>query len=305
MNEAKYLGECLEAIIKQSIPDSYEIILVDSGSDDDTIQIAKSYGLKIVHIKKEDFSFGRSLNLGCEVSKGEICVFISAHCIPTSHDWLVKLVQPIKDGSCDYSYGRQIPRNGVSKYSEGRVFQKYYPDVSGVHQDGYFCNNANSAIRRKVWSKFRFNEALTGLEDMELAKRLISAGLLIGYVSTSAVEHIHEESWKRIKTRFEREAVALSEIEPSLNLGVLQATQLCVVAISGDFKAMNSFSFIELLEIIKYRSCQFWGSFIGSRASKIRISRMKSEYFYPKISQKVIKIGENNEYDRTSSYESS
>lgn len=304
-NEAKYLGECLESITKQKISESYEIILVDSGSEDDTVQIAKSYNLNILQIKKEDFSFGRSLNLGCDISKGEICVFISAHCIPTSQDWLLKLVRPIKDGLCEYSYGRQIIRNGVSKYSEGQVFQKYYPKYSVVPQEGYFCNNANSAIRRKTWLKFRFNEVLTGLEDMELAKRLVSAGACVGYVGTSVVEHIHEESWKRIKIRFEREAVALSWIEPNLSLGILQATQMFFVALISDFKSMNSFSFIRLLEIIKYRGCQFRGSFIGSRASKKRISRMKNEYFYPKISQKVVTIGENDEHDRTPSHESS
>ena len=53
LNEAKYLDECLEAITKQKISEPYEIILVDSGSGDDTIKIAKSYDLNIVHIKKK------------------------------------------------------------------------------------------------------------------------------------------------------------------------------------------------------------------------------------------------------------
>lgn len=305
LNEAKYLPECLTSVQTQLYSGEIETIIVDSGSTDKTLEIARFYGCKIVEISKQKFTFGRSLNLGCENGTGDIFVLLSAHCIPAKNDWLRQLVLPIINGRCQYTYGRQIPRNGVSKYSEGQVFAKYYPNVSAVPQEGYFCNNANSAIQRKTWLKFRFNEALTGLEDMELAKRLISAGGLIGYVAASAVEHIHEESWKRIKIRFEREAVALSEIEPNLNLGILQATQMFLVALSSDFKSMNSFSVIQLLEIINYRGCQFWGSFIGSRASKIRITRMKNEYFYPKISQSVIMIGDNDEDDRTSSHESS
>lgn len=304
-NEEKYLPECLNSLQTQSYSGEIETTIVDSGSTDETLEIARSYGCKIVEISKQRFTFGRSLNLGCKNSTGDIFVLVSAHCIPTNNDWLSQLVQPIISGRCEYTYGRQIPRNGVSKYSEGRVFGKYYPNVSVVPQEGYFCNNANSAIKRETWLKFRFNEALTGLEDMELAKRLIGAGGLIGYVGTSAVEHIHEESWKRIKIRFEREAVALSEIEPNLNLGILQASQMFCVALTSDFKSMNSFSVMQLIEIIKYRGCQFWGSFIGSRASKIRITRMKNEYFYPKISQNVVTIGDNDEHDRAPSHESS
>ena len=82
------------------------------------------------------------------------------------------LVQPIYEGVCEYSYGRQIARLGISKFSEGMVFKKYYPEKSSSPQVGYFCNNANSAIKRTTWDALRFNEMLTGLEDLELARRL-------------------------------------------------------------------------------------------------------------------------------------
>lgn len=305
LNEAKYLPECLNSLQEQSYNGEIETIIVDSGSTDGTLDIARARGCKVVEIDKRKFTFGRSLNLGCENGTGEIFVLLSAHCIPTNEDWLHQLVQPVINGTCEYTYGRQIPRNGVSRYSEGRVFAKYYPSVSVVPQEGYFCNNANSAIHSKAWLKYRFNEVLTGLEDMELAKRLVSAGGSIGYVGTSAVEHIHEEGWKRIKMRYEREAVALSEIEPNLNLGILQAAQMFFVALISDLKSMKSFSVKRSLEIIMYRVCQFWGSFVGSRASKIRISKMKNEYFYPKINQRIVTIGENDEYDCATSHESS
>ena len=100
------------------------------------------------------------------------------------------------------------------------VFKKYYPPVSAVPQDGFFCNNANSAISREAWETYRFNENLTGLEDMEL-QRLKAKGD-VGYVAEAAVEHIHEESWKRIKIRYEREAASNLEIEPNLHLNIFR-----------------------------------------------------------------------------------
>jgi rhamnosyltransferase len=293
LNEAKFLPECLSAISHQEYYGEIEIVIVDSGSEDDTISIALKQNLKLVHIKKEDFSFGRALNLGCEESNGDVLVFLSAHCIPSTQYWLINLIQPILENKAQYSYGRQLPREGLSRFSEGMVFKKYYPENSSVPQSGYFCNNANSAIPYKIWQNNRFNENLTGLEDMDLAKRIKeNSGGEIAYVSTAEVEHIHEEAWGRIKIRYEREAVALASIDPSLNISLAYALRLFFYALISDWKASNTKSINIVSEIIMYRFCQFFGSFVGSRASKLRISKMKKEYFYPKAMTKPVTIGD-------------
>ena len=82
LNESKYLPSLLENIIRQKVDLPVEIVLVDSGSTDGTISIAKHFGCKIILIQKDQFSFGRSLNLGCEASSGLFLVFISGHCVP-------------------------------------------------------------------------------------------------------------------------------------------------------------------------------------------------------------------------------
>ena len=102
LNEEKYLSECLDRICGQVIDDDLEIILVDSGSTDETLSIAQAYDLIIREIKKEDFTFGRSLNLGCQASQGSILVFLSAHCIPYDRHWLRNLVAPLKSKIANY-----------------------------------------------------------------------------------------------------------------------------------------------------------------------------------------------------------
>ena len=78
-NEADHIGKLLHGLSQQSMQ-NFEIILVDSGSTDGTIEIAEEYGVdEIVYIDPEDFSFGRALNYGCEAARGDICVFASAH----------------------------------------------------------------------------------------------------------------------------------------------------------------------------------------------------------------------------------
>src|SRR3546814_7343511 len=106
------------------------------------------------------------------------------------------LCQPISDGPVDYSYGKQIG-GPESRYSECRIFAKYFPDQSSLPQEGFFCNNANSAIARSAWAQYRFDEEVTGLEDMELAQRLYRDRGRIGYVAEACVYHHHAESWPR------------------------------------------------------------------------------------------------------------
>ena len=296
LNEEKFLKECLSNIRKQKYYGDVEIVVVDSGSTDQTISIASEAGTKIVQIAPDEFTFGRSLNLGCASSSGDVLVFISAHCIPCDDMWLASLVEPVETGVCSYVYGRQVPRRGVSKFSEGVVFEKYYPKVSKLPQKGYFCNNANAAVSRLIWEKFKFNEELTGLEDMELGKRLVETGLQIGYVSDSVVEHIHEESWRRVLVRYEREAAALACFEPSLTLPAFTALYLFFLSMVQDISAAPKFLFLG--QIIRYRLCQYLGGYIGGRASQRRITEMRSEYFYPRVSSVPITLGSSDDFNR-------
>ena len=71
-NEERLIGKLLESIKKQNFnSDQIEIIVVDSGSEDSTLQIISNYQVKLIKIKKEDFSFGYSLNKGFEIAKGK------------------------------------------------------------------------------------------------------------------------------------------------------------------------------------------------------------------------------------------
>lgn len=142
------MPECLQKIGEQNYGGPVEVVVVDSGSTDDTVKIAADFGAKIVHISKSEFTFGRSLNVGCQASSSEFLVLLSAHCIPCDENWLQALVNPLIEETSQYSHGRQIPRRGISKFSEGMVFMKYCYEEASIPQAGYFCNNANSAILR-------------------------------------------------------------------------------------------------------------------------------------------------------------
>ena len=283
-NEERYLQELLNAIKDQVIPNSQtEIIIVDSGSTDRTLPIAESYNCRITHISKKDFTFGRSLNHGCEIARGEILAFISGHCIPVDNHWLSELTRPLIQGDTVFAYGRQIGRD-TTKFSEYRVFEKYYPPHNQIPQDGYFCNNANAAILRKEWCRYRFDEELTGLEDMHLAKRLIEENKYIAYVADAAVYHIHCENWRNIKYRYERESRALQRIMPELQLSIVDIVRYYSVAVMYDCRAAVGHHVLlsELKNILLFRLMQYWGTFKGNHMHRKLSARKKEKYFYPK-----------------------
>ncbi|QQS05320.1 MAG: glycosyltransferase family 2 protein [Fibrobacterota bacterium] len=108
-NESKHLGSLLEMVKRQKLDDlEVEVVLVDSGSTDGTVGIAEAVGAKIVKIEKNQFTFGRSLNLGCQHAQGDVLVIVSGHCVPVDDQWLQRITAPVLEGRCDYAYGRQM-----------------------------------------------------------------------------------------------------------------------------------------------------------------------------------------------------
>lgn len=287
LNEERWFDEALKAVKAQDTGGlSVEIILVDSGSTDQTIPIAHRHGCKVVHIKKSEFTFGRSLNRGCAAASGDYLVFLSAHCIPASQDWLRMLLAPLQDGRAAYTYGRQVG-HACSKFSETRLFAKYFPEFDRCPQEGFFCNNANSAIRADIWRKYRFDEDCTGLEDMVLAKRLVEDRLKIGYVAGAPVVHIHEETLAQTRNRYYREALTLREIMPEVHVTPLDAIRYFFAGAGFDLlAALRQGVFLrKFSEIIGFRFMQYLGTYRGHNEHR-RLSRAQKEaYFYPKTAE--------------------
>lgn len=284
LNEARHLPAVFDALDRQLMPDfGMEVVLVDSGSTDGTIEIAESRGARISKIAKADFTFGRSLNQGCDAAAGEILVFISGHCIPCHENWLAELIGPIREGVSAYTYGKQVG-NADSKFSECQLLKKYFPDVSRIPQQDFFINNANSALAKSVWTNHRFDESLTGLEDMDLGKRLTSIGHKIAYVAEAGVYHLHEESWRQVKRRYERESIALQKILPEVHLSFGDFLRFVVSSILLDFGAALQERKLHnvAVEIVLFRFLQFWGAYRGNHIHRQLSREAKYRYFYPK-----------------------
>lgn len=283
LNEAKHLETLLRAIDNQKIDGLHvEVVLVDSGSTDGTIEIAERNGCRIYHIQREEFSFGRSLNIGCAAAHGDILVIISGHCVPTDEYWLKRICQPILEGRADYCYGRQFGGT-ESHLSECRIFAKYYTEQSKIPQDGFFCNNANAALSRRAWEQHYFDEDLTGLEDMEFAQRLTRADGKVAYVAEAGVFHRHDETWAQVRRRFEREAIALQKIMPQIHVNLIDTLRYIASSVRKDWQyaRRNGGGNVRYADIFHYRWNQYLGSWKGNQVHRKLSHAEKEKYFYP------------------------
>jgi len=281
-NEQKHIRRLLEGVKKQTVFSQLEVILVDSGSNDDTVLIAREYGVKIINIKPEDFSFGRALNMGCAAATGEFLLFASAHVYPLYTDWIEKMLQPFKDEKVALVYGRQVGCD-VSKYSEQQLFNKWFPARSNYDQPISFCNNANCVVRKSLWEAQPYDESLTGLEDLDWASKIKAKGYKIVYEALAPIVHVHEETPARIKNRYRREALALKIIYPQEHFSFFNFLKLTVGNVCSDsFHAIHDRLFFkEFISILTFRYMQFWGTYLGYRQKNLPNETLRKRLYYP------------------------
>lgn len=281
LNEERHIGRLLAGLSHQTVqPD--EIILVDSGSTDATVDIAEHYGCTIVRIPKEQFSFGRALNWGCEAAKGDLLFFLSAHVYPVYDTYIEHMLGPFERPETAVVYGRQVG-DGRTKYSESRVMLKWFPEESIWDQGHPFSNNANAAVRREVWSELRYDEDLTGLEDLEFADRAIGKGHSVAYVAEAPVVHVHEEPWDRIRNRYRREAIAYARIMGEKKMTGLDAARLAISNIGADYlhAVRDRQLTANLVGIPAFRIAQFLGAWEGFRSESTLTEELRKRFYYP------------------------
>jgi 2-desacetyl-2-hydroxyethyl bacteriochlorophyllide A dehydrogenase len=186
--------------------------VVDSGSLDRTREIAAQKADQLLRIQSHDFTFGHSLNVGIRNASGRYIAIVSAHTLPVDSEWLVRLIEPFHDGQTAMVYGRQLGGE-ASKFSEIQDMRRTFGSNREVLQPPkFFANNANSAIRKDLWQQHPFDESLPGLEYIDWAKYWMEREYPAVYEPTAALYHIHEESWRQVRRRFYREAIAARRI---------------------------------------------------------------------------------------------
>ena len=201
-NGARWIDACLRGIFSQQDVSGVDVVIVDSGSTDETLKIATRYPVRTAEIAPHEFHHARTRNFAATLTHAPFLVFLSQDAIPESPTWLASMLRNFSDPGVGAVYGRQVPRQGTSLERHDALSAVYGParlvkEPASRSELGfryYHFSNANSAVRRNVWESTRFPEDLKVFEDLGIAKRILDAGWKIVYEPDARVVHSHNHT---------------------------------------------------------------------------------------------------------------
>ncbi|MBB6127050.1 glycosyltransferase family 2 protein [Mucilaginibacter lappiensis] len=210
LNAGQQWSKTLESI-KQQAYKPQKLFVVDSGSNDTTINIAKQFNFEVIKIAKTEFNHGATRQLLVDqVPESDIYIFLTQDAILGSHDSLLNIVKVFDDPEIGMAYGRQLPhKNAKTLESHARLYN--YPDKANIRSfkdkdhlgfKVFFCSNSFAAYRRTALMAVGGfpSDSIMG-EDAIVAARMLKAGFKKAYVADATVYHSH--SYK-LKEEFER-----------------------------------------------------------------------------------------------------
>jgi rhamnosyltransferase len=201
-NDVEGVQACLKAIYSQKKADPFEVVVIDSGSTDGTLDALRRFPVRVEQVRPEIFHHARTRNLAASYANGEILVFLSQDAIPASDEWLCSLISNFDDPAVGAVYGRQLPKRGSSLERQDALdalygAHKIVKDPALQDDRGYLFyhfSDVNAAMRRNVWESALFPESLKVFEDLGIAKLILDAGWKIVYEPAAAVFHSHQHT---------------------------------------------------------------------------------------------------------------
>lgn len=218
-NGGEILNKALEAVFSQKTQYEYEVICVDSGSSDNTIEIIKSYPCKLYEILPSEFGHGKTRNYGASKGTGEFIVFLTQDAVPVNDVWLESFIDAMKsDVRAAGGFGKHLPYpdcNELDKRDLARHFANfgevtksfmiedknlYYTDKGWQQYLAFFSDN-NSCLRRSVWEKIPYDD-VDFSEDQIWARKILEKGYHKLYCPDAMVYHSHNYPLKTYYQRF-------------------------------------------------------------------------------------------------------
>ncbi|MBB4661519.1 glycosyltransferase [Conexibacter arvalis] len=191
----RYLAELLDALRREGVD---ELIVIDSGSSDRSLEIARAAGVEPLEIPPAEFGHGRTRNLGAERASGELIWFLTQDATPAPGALDAFRAALALDERIGVAYGPHLPRPETSPMIARELTEFFAgfagPDGGPAIQragDPTFLSNVNACYRRACWEEVRFRD-LPYSEDQAFGRDALSAGWLKAYVPDAAVLHAHD-----------------------------------------------------------------------------------------------------------------
>jgi rhamnosyltransferase len=268
----------------------YEVLVIDSGSTDGTVELATHHGATVHRIDPGEFDHGATRNLGASLSAGRYIAFLVQDALPADDYWLAAMVEDLDaDEEVAGVYGRQIPRPYSSPLT--RTLMRDWPtsdperrEQSTAGPEPYATlppakrrslavfDNVSSCVRRPVWERIPFERTRFG-EDIRWGKAVVEAGHKLVYEPRSAVLHSHERGALYDLRRHFVDALILQELFGLTPTPTLPRMLLNVILtsahlyLSKDDSATISVPHFLLLAL-RYALCSQVGAYLAARRSR-------------------------------------
>jgi rhamnosyltransferase len=202
------LADALSMVRRQDTRRAVEIVAVDSGSTDGTLDALHRHGARVLTIAPAAFDHGLTRNAAVAAARAEHIVLMTQDAVPADAQWLDALLAPLDRPSVAGVYARQIPRpdapalvrrnvtQWIAGAAEGRVQAletSNGPDDAMARYRRCCFDHVCGATRRDVWTRFPYRSATFG-EDLVWGKRVIEAGMHLVFEPAARVIHSHDRS---------------------------------------------------------------------------------------------------------------
>lgn len=192
----------LESIETQTYRGRCEVLVIDSGSRDGTLEAVRRIGARLIQIAPADFGHGKTRNLAARQAAGRYLCFLSQDARPGDEGWLAHLVNACADPRVAGAYSRQVARPESSpmeryflstRYPASRHVRTVEPGARLSMSDIHFSNRS-SCLRRDLLLEHPYREDLPLAEDQCWARDMLARGHCLVYEPSSVVVHSHDYS---------------------------------------------------------------------------------------------------------------
>lgn len=288
-NGERYLRSLLEALYCQKGIERAEVIVIDSGSSDDTLAIVRAFpGVRLVEIPPGEFGHGKTRNLGARLARGEFLIYLPQDATPVGSDWLASLLHAFSDATVVGGYGRQVARADASAMESFFLSRTYHDQAElkvlgqgeGASLARCFFSTVSGAIRASAWKQHPFREDIIMSEDQAWASEVMRCGHAIAYAPGAEVLHSHQYSIASIFRRNFDSGYSIWQIFSGVT-GITPWRALENLAGEVVFVAGRG-SVIDWLRLVPYEIARHAGFWLGLRADRLPVglNRLCSDLKY-------------------------
>ncbi len=209
---ADELRELLPLVLGQHAPAEIEIVAVDSGSTDDSIDVLREFGATVLAIEPAAFDHGLTRNLAAHEARGDVLVFLTQRSRPDARDWLAPLLSTLDSsetiaGVCSRVLPREDADGLTARLAEREVSGSATRTVKQIEDWAAYqqlsaderrellnFHTVGAAIRAEVFERFPFRRVRTIGEDLLWSREVLEQGYSLVHEPASIVRHSHDYS---------------------------------------------------------------------------------------------------------------